>query len=111
MKHLWTPWRMQYLTNADKATTNSVCIFCVKVKAADESEHVLCRGQFAYITLNRFPYNNGHLMVIPYAQAPSPEPIGPPTPTELMLLTKRGVAVLRQAYHPDRFNIGINVGQ
>jgi len=46
---------MQYLTNADKATTNSVCIFCAKVKAADESEHVLCRGQFAYITLNRFP--------------------------------------------------------
>lgn len=102
---------MQYLTNADKATSNSVCIFCAKFKALDECEHILCRGQSAYITLNRFPYNNGHLMVIPYTHVPSLEQLDPPTLTELMLLTNRALAALRRAYHPDGFNVGINLGQ
>jgi len=102
---------MEYLTSADKATLNSVCIFCAKVTAPDENEHVLCRGRSAYITLNRYPYNNGHLMVIPYSHAPSLEQLDTATLTELMLLTNRGLAVLRQAYHPDGFNIGVNVGQ
>jgi ATP adenylyltransferase len=102
---------MQYLTNADRAVTVSGCVFCAKPQASDEQEHILHRGASAYITLNRYPYNNGHLMVIPYSHAPSLEQLGPPTLTELMLLTNRGLGVLRQAYRPDGFNIGINVGQ
>lgn len=102
---------MQYLTNADRATTDSHCVFCVKATAPDVSEHILCRGDSAYVTLNRYPYNNGHLMVIPYAHAATLELLDPPTLTELMLLTNRALAALRQAYHPDGFNIGINLGQ
>jgi ATP adenylyltransferase len=102
---------MQYLTGADKSPSTSGCVFCDKISALDESEHVLCRGQFAYVTLNRYPYNNGHLMVIPNIHVPSLENLDPPVLTELMLLTNRGLAVLRQAYHPDGFNIGVNLGQ
>jgi ATP adenylyltransferase len=102
---------MQYLTNADKVAPNAGCVFCGKVTTPDESEHVLCRGEYAYITLNRYPYNNGHLMVIPYTHVPSLEQLDLPTLTELMLLTNRGLAVLRKAYDPDGFNIGINLGQ
>jgi ATP adenylyltransferase len=102
---------MQYLTNADKSTPDSVCIFCSKVAASDEDEHILCRAQYAYVTLNRYPYSNGHLMVIPYAHCPSLEQLDPPTLTELMLLTNRGLGVLRQAYSPDGFNIGVNLGR
>ena len=102
---------MQYLINADKDTSQSVCIFCAKIAAPDDSEHILCRGQSAYVTLNRYPYNNGHLMVIPYTHVPSLEQLEPATLTELMLLANRGLAVLRQAYHPDGFNIGINLGR
>jgi ATP adenylyltransferase len=111
MKRLWTPWRMAYLTGTDKPRSDSGCIFCAKIAAPDESEHVLCRGQFAYVTLNRYPYNNGHLMIIPYAHVASLEDLDTPTLTELMLLTTRGLAVLRQAYRPDGFNIGVNLGQ
>ena len=102
---------MQYLTHADRATTDSRCVFCVKATAPDTNEHILYRGDSSYVTLNRYPYNNGHLMVIPYAHAASLELLDPPTLTELMLLTNRALAVLRQAYHPDGFNIGINLGQ
>jgi ATP adenylyltransferase len=102
---------MQYLTNSDRATTGSSCVFCVKATAPDTNEHILYRGDSAYITLNRYPYNNGHLMVIPYAHAASLELLDPPALTELMLLVNRGLAALRQAYHPDGFNIGINLGR
>jgi ATP adenylyltransferase len=111
MKRLWTPWRMAYLTGANTSQPSSGCVFCAKVGAPDESEHMLYRGQFAFITLNRYPYNNGHLMIIPYAHVASLENLDPPTLTELMLLTNRGLAALRQAYHPDGFNIGVNLGQ
>ena len=111
MKRLWTPWRMAYLTGADTSQPGSGCVFCAKVGAPDESEHVLYRGQFAFVTLNRYPYNNGHLMIIPYAHVASLENLDPPTLTELMLLTNRGLAALRQAYRPDGFNIGVNLGQ
>jgi ATP adenylyltransferase len=101
---------MAYLTGANTSQPNSGCVFCAKVGAPDESEHVLYRGQFAFITLNRYPYNNGHLMIIPYAHVASLENLDPPTLTELMLLTNRGLAALRQAYRPDGFNIGVNLG-
>jgi len=110
MKRLWTPWRMQYLTGADKSHSEPGCVFCAKLYAPDESEHVLCRGQFAYVTLNRYPYNNGHLMVIPNIHVASLENLAAPTLAELMQLTNRGLAVLRQAYQPDGFNIGVNLG-
>ena len=110
MKRLWTPWRMQYLTGADKSHSEPGCVFCAKLSAPDESEHVLCRGQFAYVTLNRYPYNNGHLMVIPNTHVASLENLDAPTLAELMQLTNRGLAVLRQAYQPDGFNIGVNLG-
>jgi ATP adenylyltransferase len=111
MKRLWTPWRMAYLTGTHQPNPQSVCIFCAKITAPDESEHVLCRGQFAYVTLNRYPYNNGHLMILPYAHVASLEDLDPPTLTELMLLSNRGLAALRKAYRPDGFNIGVNLGQ
>ena len=111
MKRLWSPWRMQYLTSASQSYPSAGCVFCAKITAPDMVEHVLRRGQSAYITLNRYPYNNGHLMVIPYAHTASLEDLDAATLTELMVLTNCGLAVLRKAYCPDGFNIGINLGQ
>ncbi len=102
---------MAYLTGTNKPHPSAGCVFCDKITAPDEAEHVLFRGQFAYITLNRYPYNNGHLLIIPYVHAASLEDLDPPTLTELMLLTNLGLAVLRRAYRPDGFNIGVNLGQ
>jgi ATP adenylyltransferase len=102
---------MAYLTGADKPPCDSGCVLCNKITASDDKEHVLARGQFGCVTLNRYPYNNGHLMVLPYAHVASLEDLDPPTLTELMLLTNRGLAVLRMAYQPDGFNIGVNLGR
>jgi ATP adenylyltransferase len=108
MKHLWSPWRLEYLI----APETEGCIFCQAIKGdADRENLVLYRGEHAFVMLNRFPYNNGHFMVLPYAHVPSLENLGAPTLTEMMLLLNRGLAALRRAMEPDGFNVGANLGQ
>lgn len=88
------------------------CVFCQKVTATDDrQEHVVLRGRYAYVALNRYPYNNGHLLVIPHDHVPSLEDLPTPTLTELMLLVNQGLAALRLAMQPDGFNIGVNLGK
>ncbi|RMF27742.1 MAG: HIT domain-containing protein [Chloroflexi bacterium] len=114
MKRLWTPWRMPYLSGEDRQAGEDLpsgCIFCAKPQASDEAEHILCRGQHCYVTLNKYPYNNGHLMVIPYRHVASTEDLEIPALTEMMVLTNLSLAVLRRAYHPHGFNLGINLGE
>ncbi len=108
MKHLWSPWRLEYLT----APKTDGCIFCYAVQCAEDRENlVLLRGERGFLLLNRFPYNNGHFMVVPYAHVPSLEDLDTPTLTEMMLLLNRGLAALRTAMRPDGFNVGVNLGQ
>jgi len=88
------------------------CIFCDKIADNDdEANHILHRGEKCYVMLNLYPYNNGHLMVIPYQHAPSPEQLGEDELTEMMLMVNMSLETLRRAMHPDGFNVGINVGK
>jgi ATP adenylyltransferase len=108
MKHLWSPWRLEYLT-APKAEG---CIFCHAAESeGDRDNLVLLRGERAFLILNRYPYNNGHFMSVPYDHAPSLEELDPATLTELMLLVNRGISALRACMRPDGFNVGVNLGQ
>lgn len=108
MKHLWSPWRLEYLM----APEMEGCIFCHAAEGDDDRESlVLQRGERAFLILNRFPYNNGHFMVIPYVHVPSLEDLDAPTLTEMMLLLNRGLAALRATMYPDGFNVGANLGQ
>ena len=108
MDQLWTPWRMAYILG-DKVDG---CVFCEKLVAdRDDVEHVLLRGRTAYLALNRYPYNNGHLLVVPYAHVPSLENLPAETLTEMMLLVNQGLAALRLAMQPDGFNVGVNLGK
>lgn len=88
------------------------CIFCNAVASpdADESKLILHRGQHCFIILNLYPYNNGHLMVVPFAHTESIEQLPPDTLAEMMNLSQHSLAVLRQAYQPHAFNIGMNIG-
>jgi len=107
MKHLWSPWRLEYLTQPG----TDGCIFCNAVKGDDDRESLLLlRGERAFLILNRYPYNNGHFMVVPYDHVPSLEDLEAATLTEMMLLLNRGLAALRAAMYPDGFNIGANLG-
>lgn len=108
MERLWTPWRMEYILS-DKADG---CIFCQMIEAGDDRAcHILHRGQRAFAVLNRYPYNNGHLMVVPYEHVASLEDLDEETLSELMQLVNKGMAALRKTTNPHGFNIGVNLGK
>ena len=109
MSHLWTPWRMAYLRGHEPLPEG--CLFCVKSREVDAEAHIVHRARLCYVILNRFPYNNGHLMVVPYVHAATIEDLDAETVAELMALAQLSVRVLRAAYNPQGFNLGMNVGE
>ncbi len=109
MKHLWSPWRMEYIENHEK---EDVCIFCNAQAKADGAENLIAyRGKLAYVILNRFPYTSGHLMVVPLEHKPNLEGLDPATRAEMMELTSLCMTVLRNVYNPQAFNMGANIGE
>jgi ATP adenylyltransferase len=110
MDHLWTPWRMTYLTQASAG--DGECVFCAKLAANDDpAHHILYRGEYCFATLNLYPYNNGHLMVVPNRHTAMLEDLSPAELADLMGITQQALRVLRAASNPQGFNIGINQGQ
>lgn len=108
MDHLWTPWRMPYLQGEEPLPDE--CLFCTKPQELDAEAHIVHRGKLTYVILNRFPYNNGHLMIAPYAHVATLEDLETETAAELMSLTQLSMSVLREAYQPEGFNVGANIG-
>lgn len=110
MEHLWAPWRMAYIDSGGKPDG---CIFCGKATAEaeqDEENLVVHRGPRCFVLMNLFPYNNGHLMIAPYAHVPTIEELDAETLTEMMTTAQQALTALRNAIHPDGFNMGINQG-
>jgi ATP adenylyltransferase len=110
MQHLWAPWRMEFI----KGPKPSGCFFCDAAAAdpSDDALHlVLARGDLALVILNRYPYNNGHLMIAPKAHLANLEELPAAAATDLMALTQRSLRVLRQVLSPQGFNLGINAGK
>jgi ATP adenylyltransferase len=90
----------------------SECLFCTLMAMKDGIENlILYRGDKAFVVLNRFPYTNGHMMVVPYDHKPSLEGLDQETLSEMILLVQRGLKVLRSAYSADGFNLGSNIGE
>ncbi|NUQ36675.1 MAG: HIT domain-containing protein [Caldilineales bacterium] len=110
MDHLYTPWRWEYIVNPKPAD----CPFCAYLSQGpdhDAENLLLLRTARAFALLNRFPYNNGHLLVMPTAHISDLTAIDPDTQAELMHLTSYCTELLQQVYRPHGFNIGINLGQ
>jgi len=108
MKQIWSPWRMKYIQQHSHSAS---CIFCDALRQEDNAENlIVCRAQHSFLILNRYPYNNGHVMVVPYEHHPSIELLQPATRAELLEMVSRIVIVLRELYAADGFNIGINIG-
>jgi ATP adenylyltransferase len=100
---------MAYIDPADKREQG--CIFCVKPEQENDEENLLLyRGERCFVLMNLFPYNNGHLMIAPYAHVPDIEHLDAETLTEMMLTAQKSLAALRAAMRPDGFNMGINQG-
>ena len=102
---------MQYMTEGGVGSGPSDCIFCDHLAAGDdEGAHILARGEHAFVLLNAFPYNTGHLMVAPNSHAGELEDLEREVRSEMMELVTRSSAIIREGMGAHGFNIGINMG-
>lgn len=109
MDRLWTPWRLDYVSNA--STSSASCIFCDALAQIADEPLVVHRGESAYVILNKFPYNNGHLMVVFNRHIARLADATPDELNEIMALTRTCEMVLAEAYGPHGFNTGLNIGK
>ena len=108
MEQLWAPWRMAYIEK-ERPTG---CPFCTKPAESDDRRSlILHRGRSCFVVMNLFPYNNGHVMVIPYRHTSDFPGLTPEEAAEMMQLTQECVRLLGETFRPDGFNLGMNLGQ
>lgn len=111
-ERLYTPWRMKYVTSTHKQIEG--CIFCNKIATEtkqDRENFVVYRGRSTVVMMNLYPYNTGHLMVIPQAHVSTLVEVDAEAQFEMMALTTYFTELLSQLMHPDGFNIGLNIGR
>ncbi|MGD0759150.1 MAG: HIT domain-containing protein [Candidatus Sulfotelmatobacter sp.] len=109
MDYLWTPWRYAYVSSAGKI---SECVFCDAVKSGDDAKAgIVYRGERCFVILNAYPYTPGHVMVVPYAHLDELQKLPTEAAHEMMGLSQRMESVLRDLYHPDGINLGMNIGK
>lgn len=109
MDYLWTPWRYAYVSSTEKT---GGCVFCDAPKEKDDAKVLIVyRGQHCYVILNAFPYTPGHIMIVPYAHLDELQKLPAEAAHEMMALSQRMETVLRELYHPDGINLGMNIGK
>lgn len=109
MDFLFTPWRYAYVTGADSAKG---CVFCSALQAGDDRKAgIVHRGQNCFVILNTYPYTSGHVMVVPYLHTDQLQKLEVAAAHEMMDLAQRLEGILRDLYHPDGLNMGLNLGK
>ncbi len=94
------------------ASRQAGCVFCLAVENPDQPDSlVIHRGTHNFVIINRYPYNNGHIMIAPYLHISNPVDSDAATLEEMMRLFQRGITALRDSYEPDGFNMGMNLGK
>lgn len=101
---------MEYILAAKEEPEDAACIFC-RIRDGEESERVLARTHLAFVTLNKYPYSPGHLLVVPNRHVGAFEDVTDEENASLQQLLQRSVAALRDEYGPHGFNVGMNLGR
>jgi ATP adenylyltransferase len=109
-QRLWTPHRMVYIEK-NQGPQDDIDPFCVAPTLSDEEALIVARGTTAYVLLNLYPYNSGHLLVCPYRHVAAYDEATPAEITEMGTLTQTAMQVLSAVAHCDGFNIGMNQGR
>ncbi|MEN3013861.1 MAG: HIT domain-containing protein [Endomicrobiia bacterium] len=108
MNILWAPWRVKFI----KRKKQKGCIFCKKIKQKNDSKNLIVyRGKYCFVILNTYPYNNGHLMIVPYRHISTLEKLSQQEGLEIFELTKNMIKILKKVYKIQGCNIGINIGK
>jgi len=111
MERLWRPWRMAYIKGDERHSTCFLCDAARAPAADDEKNLVVARGDVAFVILNLYPYNTGHLMIAPYRHVGDLDDLTHEETDEVWSLTRRAVKAHRETSQPHGFNIGINLGE
>jgi len=105
---LWAPWRMDYIL-ADKK--GQKCIFCPPDGRPDRERLILHRTSCSLVMMNRYPYSYAHLMVAPVRHVDQVRKLKKPEMADILLYLGKSIEILSKAFHPDGFNVGMNLGQ
>lgn len=109
MDKLWAPWRLKYIRQSKKMKG---CLFCKVAKANFDKENlVVMRSKYVFSILNKFPYNNGHLMICPYRHLKNFSSLNNDEVLDLFSVLNRMQCLLKDVLSPDGFNIGMNIGR
>jgi ATP adenylyltransferase len=116
MKRLWAPWRMEYILDTNK---HKSCLFCDiskgdenrKSRNRDKKNLILHRGKHCFVLMNLYPYNSGHLLVVPYFHTPTFDGLSDKVLFDLIKTVKNSVEILKKVLTPDGFNMGLNFGK
>ena len=109
-EQLWAPWRIGYIT-APKDAKPAKCFLCACRDGSDDRANlVVARGEHTIVVLNRFPYNNGHVLISPREHRSELEDLAPDVLQECMLQMQRVIRALKRLMNPEGFNAGLNLG-
>lgn len=115
LERLWAPYRMDYIAQGaqdrDKESSASRDPFIEVPKLSDEDGLIVARGQHVYCVLNLYPYNPGHMLIVPYRKVSDLEDLGPEESAELMAYVQKAVRVIKQVSNPNAINVGLNLGK
>ncbi|MBA4025592.1 MAG: HIT domain-containing protein [Gordonia sp.] len=115
LQRLWSPHRMSYITAAplsgdESSSAKSVHPFLDIPTMSDEAGLIVARGESVYAVLNLYPYNPGHMMIVPYRQVADLEDLTEAESRELMVFTQKTIRAIKSVSNPDAFNVGLNLG-
>jgi ATP adenylyltransferase len=113
MDHLWAPWRLSYAAAPkEKPAEGDDCFLCRGVAGTDDRANLLVHHtELSVVVLNRFPYNNGHLLVCPKAHKGRLDELTPDELLDLQLVLRKMLGILQKRMNPDGFNVGLNLGR
>jgi len=109
MERLWAPWRIRYI---EKVKEEKGCFLCdLPRQNKDAANYILCRGRLNFVILNSYPYNAGHLMVVPYRHVAGLDEMTAAERSDHIEVIVRAIKVLKEVFKPEGFNTGVNMGR
>jgi ATP adenylyltransferase len=110
MDILYAPWRYVYIKSTVEGGEKG-CIFCTAPRKSDDEALILLRGRYTYVIMNLYPYNSGHVMVVPYRHISDYLDLNPEEAHEMYMMAKAAIMAIREVMKPHGFNIGFNIGR
>ena len=113
VNNMWAPWRMEFIDDQRFKDGKAPCVFCElgAVAQLNSENLVLTKGKECFVVMNRFPYTNGHLLVVPYKHTAKMQDLSASAYQEMMTLMTQGMDVLAKGVGAEGFNCGLNLGR